>query len=146
MEICDLEIVLPATPATASAPTFSLLKLAPSPFSITLYRLNATLPLDDKTLSWNTRPHRVSKLGEVRMAYGTTWKRRFDCAWDDVLTFEVECSSGSVGDPEECMAEWWQDHEDPYPTPGRLFSAVLRELADAGFGSHLHYAARDEVK
>ncbi|KAJ7699279.1 hypothetical protein B0H17DRAFT_1196369 [Mycena rosella] len=106
MEDCELHVSLPALS----------LGVGPKGVSVVVHRLNQTYPLDLATLSYRTRPPRVAKLASVQLSRteGTVWHRRFACAADDVLTFELECSQTDGGD---CLVEWWQKrgHVEPVP-------------------------------
>lgn len=99
MENCELHVALPPVDR---------------PTTLALYRLNATVPVDISTLSFNVRPPRVAKLGNIVPGQDNLdWHRTFSCAMDDVLVFELGCledeESGS------CDIEWWQAHKETAP-------------------------------
>ncbi|KAJ7753627.1 hypothetical protein DFH07DRAFT_744342 [Mycena maculata] len=91
MDDCRLHISVPA------------LGGADAPFSLALYRLNQTHPLDAS----RPCPQRVAKIEDIDISRGqdTMWQRGFACQSDEVLTFELACSSISQGG---CLLEWWQ--------------------------------------
>lgn len=103
MENCELHVALPPVDR---------------PTTLALYRLNATVPVDISTLSFNVRPPRVAKLGNIVLGQDNLdWHRTFSCAMDDVLVFELGCledeESGS------CDIAWWQAHKET--VPGQCF-------------------------
>ncbi|KZV68535.1 hypothetical protein PENSPDRAFT_582324 [Peniophora sp. CONT] len=108
MESCELVIRLP------EASSVDVLNPAQA-FPLSLYRLNSSLPLDIRTLSFSTLPQRMAKLGDVPFAYGssTTWSKTLRCQREEVLTFELSCSPLAV--ESECALVWWQDRENPQP-------------------------------
>ncbi|KAH7884135.1 hypothetical protein F5I97DRAFT_1898768, partial [Phlebopus sp. FC_14] len=95
METCELHVNLPESNHSGS---------------LALYRINSTVPLDTFSLSYNTRPHRIARLGIIALGLGVVpWHRKFSCAMDEVLSFELAClpSSESGGDS-DCFMEWIQ--------------------------------------
>lgn len=108
METCELRLSLPASSSES-------LILPEQSFPLSLYRLNSTIPLDVTTVAHQTRPPRVSKIGDVHFTHGnsTLWHRKFSCTTEEVLTFELACSEVSGG--EACHVEWWQNKEHPDP-------------------------------
>ena len=160
MEICELCLSLPASfffNSAASMPDARPRLLPSQSFPLSLYRVNATLPLDISTISYETRPPRVAKVGDVQFAPGTQsstfWHRKFTCAEEEILTFELACSEATISanEGEACRIEWWQnkDHSDP----GMSFLCVfaVEYFTDADeidyncIDSHLHNAICDEV-
>ncbi|KAJ7771233.1 hypothetical protein B0H14DRAFT_2273354, partial [Mycena olivaceomarginata] len=89
MEICELHIVL------------------------SVFRLNASYPIDVKTLAYSNRPAHVRKLADIFIERGTGvhWRRNFTCEMEELLTFELRCSPGD--DQSLCAMEWWQNKVDP---------------------------------
>jgi hypothetical protein len=78
MENCELHVALPPVER---------------PTTLALYRLNATVPVDISTLSFNVRPPRVAKLGNIVPRQDALyWHRKLSCVMDDVLVFELGCS------------------------------------------------------
>jgi len=78
--------------------------------SLALYRVNSTIPLDTSSLSYNTRPPRITKLGNIALGNGiVTWHRKFNCAMDEVLSFELSCLPlVESGGDSNCFVEWVQ--------------------------------------
>ena len=92
------------------------------PFIVSVYRLDSTR-LDTKSLSYNTRPSRVTEVANIEVANeAVDWSRDFSCAWDELLTFEVACfaedRSGYDKQRERCSLEWWQNKESEDPQQG----------------------------
>lgn len=102
MERCDLQLIIPQDSASTS-----------KPFILEVFRLNSTIPLDMRALTYKTRPPRVSKAAAVEAndAVGTHWSRSFACASDEVLTFELACLP--TLDDGDCRVEWWQNKDNP---------------------------------
>ncbi|KAF8433676.1 hypothetical protein L210DRAFT_3649499 [Boletus edulis BED1] len=99
MEICELHIHLPESYGQEGHSG-----------SLGVYRINSTIPLDSSSLSYNTRPPRVVRQGVIPLGNGVvTWHRKFSCATEEVLSFELSClpSEESGGDP-GCFVEWVQ--------------------------------------
>ena len=75
-----------------------------------LYRLDASeLPLDTKTLSYNTKPKALEKLATVSVDFGMEWKWNFPCERDSLHAFELRAASGLT------RFEWWHDKEIESP-------------------------------
>ncbi|KAH9834556.1 uncharacterized protein C8Q71DRAFT_711052 [Rhodofomes roseus] len=111
MERCELQLTTkPQTSASISS----------KPFTLEIFRLNSTIPLDARALTYKTRPPHVSKVAAVQMngAVDTHWHRSFGCASDEVLTFELACQP--TLDDGECRVEWWQNKSDPPTGKGSL--------------------------
>lgn len=114
MERCDLQLMIQPQALARSS----------KPFTLEIFRLNATLPLDTQTLTYNTRPPRMSKVAAVELsdAADTHWSRSFACASDEILTFEVACLP--TLDDGQCRVEWWQTKSNPqtgmYQTSGHM--------------------------
>ena len=112
MEICELHIDLPESYGQEGHSG-----------SLAVYRINSTIPLDSSTLSYNIRPPRVAKLGNIPVGNDTlTWHRKFHCVTDEVLSFELGClpldeSGGEAG----CSVEWVQIKDS---LPGELPCSV----------------------
>jgi len=104
MERCELQLMIKPQ---------SSVSLSPKPFTLEVFRLNSSLPLDTRALTYKTRPPRISKVAavEVTGASDTHWYRGFACASDDVLTFELACEP--TLDEGECRVEWWQNKSNP---------------------------------
>ncbi|KAG2341077.1 hypothetical protein BDR05DRAFT_888803 [Suillus weaverae] len=103
MESCELHVALPPVDR---------------PTTLALYRLNATVPVDISTLSFNVRPPRVAKLGNIVPGqHSLDWHRKLSCAMDDVLVFELGCSEDEPSG--RCDIEWWQTHN--MTAPGQYF-------------------------
>ncbi|KAG1812211.1 uncharacterized protein BJ212DRAFT_1520413 [Suillus subaureus] len=109
MEICELHVALPPVDRSTT---------------LELYRLNATVPVDISTLSFNVRPPRVAKLGNIMPGKDSLdWHRKLSCAMDDVLVFELACSEDEPSG--SCDIRWWQSHEKT--APGQYF-ITLHEI------------------
>jgi len=97
MEICELHIDFPES-----------LGQEGHSGELALYRIDSTIPLDTSSLSYNTRPRRIAKLGNVPIG-NVTWHRRLNCAMDEVLSFELGCLPlAESGGDSNCFAEWVQ--------------------------------------
>ncbi|KAG2111641.1 uncharacterized protein F5147DRAFT_573363 [Suillus discolor] len=106
MENCELHVAIPPVDR---------------PTTLALYRLNATVPLDISTLSFNVRPPRVAKLSNIVLGQDSLdWHRKLSCAMDDVLVFELACSEDEVSG--SCDIEWWQAREET--APGECFTTL----------------------
>ncbi|KAG1765394.1 hypothetical protein EV702DRAFT_981590 [Suillus placidus] len=106
MEICELHVALPPVDR---------------PTTLALYRLNATVPVDISTLSFNVRPPRVAKLDNIVPGqHSLDWHRKLSCAMDDVLVFELGCSEDELSG--RCDIEWWQAHN--MTAPGQYFTTL----------------------
>jgi len=109
MEICELHVDLPRLlPNTTSYPGQNAM--------VSLFRLSASLPVDVKTLSRDTRPARLFKVADIQLSSEgiSRWRRKMACASEEVLSFEL----ASFGSDYGCHVEWWQDREDPSGNPG----------------------------
>ncbi|KAG2122840.1 hypothetical protein BD769DRAFT_1360151 [Suillus cothurnatus] len=99
MENCELHVALPPMDR---------------PTTLTLYRLNATVPVDISTLSFNVLPPRVAKIDNIVPGKDSLdWHRKLSCAMDDVLVFELGCSEDEPSG--SCDVEWWQAHAETAP-------------------------------
>jgi hypothetical protein len=106
MDNCELHVALPPVDR---------------PTTLALYRLNATVPVDISTLSFNVRPPRVAKLGNIVAGRdGLDWHRKLSCVMDDVLVFELGCSEDESSG--SCDIEWWQAHKET--PPGQCFTIL----------------------
>ncbi|KAJ7459648.1 hypothetical protein B0H11DRAFT_1872745 [Mycena galericulata] len=110
MEECELKLSLPALNKDAQS----------SGISVVLHRLNQTYRLDDTTLSYQSRPPRVSKVATIQLAQDvpTLWQQRFRCKSDGVLTFELECSPTHKSN---CLVDWRQRSGSVEPYPGESY-------------------------
>ncbi|KAG1889971.1 hypothetical protein F4604DRAFT_1568427 [Suillus subluteus] len=98
MENCELHVALPPVVR---------------PTTLASHRLDATVPVDISTLSFNVRPPRVAKLGNIVPGKDSLdWHRKPSCAMDDVLVFELACSEDEPSG--SCDIEWWQAHRALY--------------------------------
>ncbi|KAJ6547788.1 hypothetical protein DFH09DRAFT_843083, partial [Mycena vulgaris] len=102
MEICELHIILADS-----------VSLQDNHFTLSLLRLNTSLPIDVRTLAYANRPVQVATLAHIRIEDGTPihFHRKFNCAMEELLTFELKCSPS--GDKSTCGVEWWQNKDDP---------------------------------
>ncbi|KAG2097522.1 uncharacterized protein F5147DRAFT_583467 [Suillus discolor] len=106
MENCELHVAIPPMDR---------------PTTLALYRLNATVPVDISTLSFNVRPPRVAKLDNIVLGQDSlNWHRKLSCVMDDVLVFELGCSEDESSST--CDIEWWQAHKDI--APGQYFTTL----------------------
>lgn len=105
MEICELHLRI--------NPASSTLVMAPSPIYpvLTIHRLDTTIHLDSKKLSFSNRPSLGPKLVDLRVNYtsGIDWSRKFPCAMHELQTFQLGCSQSEFDDPHSCNVQWWQD-------------------------------------
>ncbi|KAH9929374.1 uncharacterized protein B0H18DRAFT_996833 [Fomitopsis serialis] len=100
MELCEIHVHLP--PLFPGPPTD-----AEEPSVVaTLHRLNSTLALDERKVSFASRPPRVFKVDDITV---TPWHYRFSCVSEKVLTFEL--SHLSYDGSDETSIEWWQNDD-----------------------------------
>lgn len=85
MEICEIHLDLGPL-------------ILPSSVIIDVYQLEKTAPFDSNRLSHRSRPQRSQKLAEVT---GAQWRHNTTCALEELLSFELACSSG-------CNLQWVQ--------------------------------------
>ncbi|KAJ6609696.1 hypothetical protein B0H10DRAFT_1734170, partial [Mycena sp. CBHHK59/15] len=106
MEVCELHIVLPASNSSI---------FQQDRFMLSLFRLNSSSPIDVQTLAYVNRPSRVSQVVRITVEPGTSLHlhRKFTCATEEILTYELTCSESPVGGESRCEVEWWQNKEDP---------------------------------
>ncbi|KZT68641.1 hypothetical protein DAEQUDRAFT_692312 [Daedalea quercina L-15889] len=100
MELCEIHVHLPPLftgPSTEAE--------EPSVVA-TLYRLNSTRALDERKMSFASRPPRLFKVDDITI---TPWHYRFSCTSEEVLTFEL--SHPSFDGAEGTHIEWWQDDD-----------------------------------
>ncbi|SJL04983.1 uncharacterized protein ARMOST_08354 [Armillaria ostoyae] len=114
MERCELHVRFPINSTTAAS--------SGRPFLLTVNRLESGIPLNTKTLSYQTKPALVSTLAQIRVDPGRTqeevhWWKRFDCRWDELITFQLACfDTERLGDAMgDCRVEWWQNREGKDP-------------------------------
>jgi hypothetical protein len=83
--------------------------------------------LNPAKLSYNTRPKRMSKLTGANVGlYGEyEWTRKFACVTDEVLTFEVSCSSDQDIEG-ACRYEWWQDKSGSFPGKYSIYHQICK--------------------
>ncbi|KAK0473978.1 hypothetical protein IW261DRAFT_1656296 [Armillaria novae-zelandiae] len=105
MERCELHVRFPINSTTAAS--------SGHPFLLTVNRLESEIPLNTKTLSYRTKPALVSTLAQIRVH----WWKRFDCRWDELITFQLACfDTERLGDAmDDCRVEWWQNREGKDP-------------------------------
>ncbi|KZT01740.1 uncharacterized protein LAESUDRAFT_663344 [Laetiporus sulphureus 93-53] len=100
METCELNIDLPSQqPNSTSYSGHSV--------SVSLYRIDASFPIDAKTLSYDTRPARLFKLDDI---YVSHWHHKCSVASEEVLSFQLARAS-SFSDY-DCHTEWWRPRWD----------------------------------
>ena len=109
MERCHLELNL------------SQLKIENSNWSwptpeLSVWSLEApnTQFIDVRTLSWNSRPHRIKKITSWSLVSGEIFTSDdFDCPWGTRPAFELECES--IG----CLVDFWSSplEESPSTSP-----------------------------
>ncbi|KZT08021.1 uncharacterized protein LAESUDRAFT_650360 [Laetiporus sulphureus 93-53] len=111
METCELHVDLPSQQTNSTSyPGHSI--------SISLYRIDASFPVDTKTLSYDTRPARLFKIDDITMVVGNVyhWHHKFLCASEEVLSFEL--IRASFDSDYDCHVEWWQDRDGTGDGPG----------------------------
>ncbi|KAJ6631198.1 hypothetical protein B0H10DRAFT_1773319 [Mycena sp. CBHHK59/15] len=118
MEVCELHIVLPASNSSI---------FQQDRFMLSLFRLNSSSPIDVQTLAYVNRPSRVSQVARI-IEPGTSlhWHRKFTCATEEILTYELTCSESPVEGESRCEVEWWQNKEDP--VSGMVFLPRCHDL------------------
>lgn len=80
---------------------------------VSVYRLNATLPIQPSKLNYINRPPRLSKLDDIVIGDTSKWRRNVTCYSDSVLSFELACSSSDS----DCNLSWWQGHDLTISSP-----------------------------
>ncbi|KAK7036790.1 hypothetical protein VNI00_011456 [Paramarasmius palmivorus] len=112
MEKCELHVHFPVNASTNSTSR---------PFLLSLHRLDSSLPLNTRTLSYSTKPRVTSTLTEIRVTPGSgqvvDWWQQFDCKWDQLLTFELACYAPDRLGGDSCWLEWWQERKGKDPNP-----------------------------
>jgi len=111
MEICELHVNLPPLlPNSTLYPGYT--------FMVTLHRLDVSAPLDTRSLSYNSRPHRLFKIDDIPLSSEgvTHWHRKFSCSSEEVLSFEL--SRPSFDEDYNGRVEWWQDRTSNGSGPG----------------------------
>ncbi|EGN92260.1 hypothetical protein SERLA73DRAFT_173018 [Serpula lacrymans var. lacrymans S7.3] len=91
-------------------PTIStILQFRALDFGMEHCQLQVVLPTSvaSNTLSYKTCPGFIGKIADIKVDYGLTWSHNFTCATDEVITFELACSS-SKNPGGECYVDWWQ--------------------------------------
>ena len=85
-----------------------------SPSAISLYRLQSSVSLAAKHLSYNSKPKRVAKIADLQASSNDEvhWHRKFACVTEEILTFELGCSE-QVG--AQCHLDWWQSDNSSAP-------------------------------
>ncbi|TFY55970.1 hypothetical protein EVJ58_g7916 [Rhodofomes roseus] len=84
MEQCELQLTIDSS---------SIMNASPTPFMLDVFRLNSTIPINSDTLSYNTRPARISKVAALEMqSTDVRWHRSFHCSTDEYLAFELACT------------------------------------------------------
>ena len=111
MEDCQLLLIAPAIISPNST-----LHLGPGENWVNIWRLDASFPMDKKTLSWNTRPSRIRQLDKVAMAPGMNYTYQFPCPSDSLHAFEFSAADESTD------VVWSQDHSGP--NPGEVFNTM----------------------
>ncbi len=95
------------------------------PFLVSLNRLDERVPLNTRTLSYNTRPKQTSSILKLNINPWEDdevhWWQKFACSWDELLVFELECSGEEkLGSNDgSCRLEWWQDKKEDALSPGQ---------------------------
>ncbi|KAJ7622538.1 hypothetical protein FB45DRAFT_753490 [Roridomyces roridus] len=131
LEICELHIQFAEDVAPPS-----------DSFTLSLFRLNTSLPVEARKLSYNTRPQRVgTKLAEIAVKPKTPlhwhhWHRKFSCVMEELLTFELGCSP--LGDKKACEMEWWQNKDHPVSGMWKVFTPLR---CSDGNSSHVSHSA-----
>ncbi|KAG1902013.1 uncharacterized protein F5891DRAFT_1144124, partial [Suillus fuscotomentosus] len=88
---------------------------------LALNRLNASVPVDISTISFNVRPPRIVRLDNIVLWQDSlNLHRKLSCAIDDILVFELGCSEDEPSGG--CDIEWWQAHKEI--EPGQCFTAL----------------------
>lgn len=112
---------------------------------LSLYRLDSVTPLNVRSLSHKARPERMTKLGNFIVSPTETvfeWSRNLTCHWDQVLTFELACTSDRDGyRAEDCGFEWWQGKESEDPSMGMPLQASSFVFVLTSSSSNLHDSA-----
>lgn len=101
--MCELHVHLPSSESSISAMT-----RVETPLSVaTVYRLNSSRALDERKISFASRPPRLYKVDDLT---AMPWKYRVTCKSEELLSFELTRPSYEGG--EKTRIEWWQDDDD----------------------------------
>ncbi|EJC99621.1 uncharacterized protein FOMMEDRAFT_71127, partial [Fomitiporia mediterranea MF3/22] len=106
MENCQLHI---SVPTSAS----ELVMQPEQSFSLSVHQLDTSTPLNVVALSYYSKPRRVANVGDIHVKFGypTFWHTNFTCKSEELLAFELSCSTSIVENP--CSIGWWQSKENP---------------------------------
>ncbi|KAF4569517.1 hypothetical protein EYR40_008492 [Pleurotus pulmonarius] len=105
MENCQLVVTVPVDPGAA-------IKLGTGQNLVDIWRVatnTPSWPIDPKSLTWGTRPTRVSKIGSFTIMPGTNYTHSFSCLSDSLHVFEF------AAEDEDVHVQWSQDHNNPDP-------------------------------
>ncbi|KAJ7578714.1 hypothetical protein C8J56DRAFT_868963 [Mycena floridula] len=111
MEVCEMHLRLPKAPSGVKHSS-----------TVTVYRLEATVPLNAKHISFQSKPKRVTKIADVEASVSEEvhWHRKFSCVTEEILTFEIACSE-VIGS--RCALEWWQEANST--APGKYLKSFI---------------------
>ena len=114
MEACVLTLRLPSDEKAIQAN--STVSLGGRLNDIDIYRLikdkgsqSLDTVIDQRKLSYQTRPAFGEKVGTVSVDYGTEWTYKFPCAMDSLHAFALVAADDSA------RIEWWQDKQSLEP-------------------------------
>lgn len=110
MEICELQIAIPSMNG-----------------NLALHRLETKHSIRSDKLSFETRPPRLMKVADLIAdeTHSLAWRRNFTCSLEEVLTFELTCSSGS------CDYQWLQYPGNNGPACEYLSELIWRVTHDS---------------
>lgn len=114
MESCELTLRLPSDETAVR--TNSTLVLGGRLNDVDIYRLisdktssSLDTVIDQRKLSYQTRPTLGEKVGSVSVDYGTEWTYKFPCVMDSLHAFALVAADDSA------LIEWWQDKQSLEP-------------------------------
>ncbi|KAF9497859.1 hypothetical protein BDN71DRAFT_1588025 [Pleurotus eryngii] len=125
MENCQLIVTVPVDPGAA-------IELGTGQNLVHIWHVltnTPSWPIDPKSLTWDTRPTRVSKIGSITIIPGTNYTHSFSCLRDSLHVFEFAAGG------EDVHVQWSQDHNHPNPavTMAQRASTSVRIHVAFGF-------------
>ena len=115
MEDCELHLEIDPDP---------IADVLSTSFTLEVFRLNTTIPVGVGTISYATRPPRLSKVAVIEVSGAAVqWHRRFHCSMNEVLSFEFACRPAVDG--EECRVQWWQSPARHTPGAYSILSVLV---------------------
>jgi len=109
MEKCALTVRLPKRGETLPHPF--ILPAQEDTVELSICQLDAPRPLDERKITWASRPKCDKKLGTIVAQVGSEVEMEpFYCKSGSFLTYEVSCAEGSP----DCKLETWTNHNETW--------------------------------